>query len=141
MANKPDWLFKQSGVIPYIRKGNDIQIVLVTSASRNGWVLPKGVIERFMTPEDSAAKEALEEAGIIGNVATDFVAEYQYEKWGGMCHVKVYPLEVTELLESWQEMGKRERRVVGIDEALEVVKPMHREPILRFRELSPDPDH
>ena len=136
MANKPDWLFKQSGVIPYIRKGNDTQIVLVTSASRNGWVLPKGVIERFMTPENSAAKEALEEAGVIGNVGKDIVAEYEYEKWGSICHVKVYALEVTELLDSWQEMDKRERRVVGIDEALEMVKPQHREPILKFKELS-----
>src|SRR5688572_24671120 len=108
MANKPDWLFKQSCVVPYIKTGDDLQIVLVASASGSGWVLPKGVIERSMTPEESAAKEAIEEAGVIGIVASDIVAEYEYEKWGGKCHVKVYPLEVTELLESWPEMDNRE---------------------------------
>jgi 8-oxo-dGTP pyrophosphatase MutT (NUDIX family) len=136
MSKKPDWLFKQSGVIPYLWKGDDIQIVLVTSTSRNGWVLPKGVIERSMSPEDSAAKEAFEEAGAIGNVGKDIVAEYEYEKWGGTCHVKMYPMEVTKLLKSWQEKDKRERRVVNIRKALDMIKPKHRQAIVEFKNLA-----
>src|SRR5262245_18041623 len=135
MANKPDWLFNQSSVVPYIRTDDNFQIVLVTSASGEGWVMPKGVMEHSMTPEESAAKEALEEAGVIGNVASDLVAEYDYDKWGGTCHVKVYLLEVTELLESWPEMGCRERRVVSINEALDIVKAKHREAIIKFNEF------
>jgi hypothetical protein len=72
---------------------------------------------------------------VVGNVVSDIVVEYEYEKWGGTCHVKVYPLEVTELLESWPEKGQRERRVVNISEALDMVKSKHREAIVEFNEL------
>lgn len=133
MAKKPDWLYKQSAVIPYIRNGISIDIVLVTSRSKSGWVLPKGVIQRFMSPEDSAAKEALEEAGVVGNVDSTPVADYDYVKWKGTCNVKVFSLEVTEILESWDEMEKRERIVVNLEEAIEKVKHEQKSSLMKFK--------
>lgn len=123
MARKPNWLFKQSAVIPYILDHGVKQVVLITSKSSKKWVIPKGVIERFMSPEESAAKEALEEAGVMGDVSSEIIAEYEYSKWDGICHVKVYPLEVSEILDTWDEMEKRERRLVEASKAIVIVKP------------------
>ena len=124
---KPLWLFKQSAVIPYLEKNGVVEVVVVSSRKKSGWVIPKGVIERSMTPEDSAAKEALEEAGVIGRVSNECLGEYSYKKWGGICNVKVFPMEVATVLESWQEDSIRERRIVELAEAIDLVKPEIRE--------------
>lgn len=134
MGMKPDWLYKQSAVIPYIKREDGVEIVLVTSSSKSGWVFPKGVIERFLAPEVSAAKEALEEAGVLGVVETVPVCEYEYEKWKGICKVKVYPLEVTKVLSRWDEMEKRDRKIVGFDEAVGMVKAEQKAPLEKFKE-------
>ena len=65
MSTKPSWLYQQSAVIPIF----DDKIVLITSRRKKRWIIPKGVIELGLAPEDSAAKEALEEAGVVGSVS------------------------------------------------------------------------
>ncbi|MEO9885976.1 MAG: NUDIX domain-containing protein [Balneola sp.] len=80
MGKKPNWLYNQSAVIPYIKNINSIDIVLVSSRSKNGWIFPKGVIEKNMTPEQSALKEAEEEAGVTGIVQSEFIDYYTYQK-------------------------------------------------------------
>lgn len=74
-----------------------------------------------MTPHDSAAKEAFEEAGVLGSVTDEELGRYRYSKWGGTCIVRVYPLYVEELLAEWEDMHVRKRRVVTPREALEMV--------------------
>jgi len=134
MAKKPVWLFRQSAVIPYIITNGKIEIVLITSSNHN-WIIPKGVVERFMTPENSALMEAQEEAGVLGNVSSEVFSEYDYEKWGGICHVQVFLMEVTEILDSWQEIEKRERIVVSVPKAIELVKSDLKEIIREFYQL------
>ena len=124
MVKKPDWLFPQSAVIPYLKTNDTIEIVLITSSSKNGWTIPKGTIERFLSPEESAAKEALEEAGVTGKVISTLVSKYEYKKWGGTCNVRVYPMEVLEIRETWEEQSERERVIVKISEAITLVKPI-----------------
>jgi 8-oxo-dGTP pyrophosphatase MutT (NUDIX family) len=77
---KPAWMFKQSGVIPFRVVDDTIEVVLITSRSSGKWGIPKGIIERDLSPQDSAAKEAHEEAGVVGNVTDRVVAEYEYQK-------------------------------------------------------------
>ena len=96
-------MFHQSAAIPYLTTDNGIQIVLVTSSKRTGWIYPKGIVEPNMTPQESAAQEAYEEAGVAGTIGDDLLNTYWYEKWGGDCRVEVFPLEVTEVLEDWDE--------------------------------------
>ena len=67
-----------------------------------------------MTEHDSAAKEAREEAGVVGNVGTRAVGSFEYEKWGGVCHVSVFDLHVTSELDAWPEKADRERRWVTV---------------------------
>jgi 8-oxo-dGTP pyrophosphatase MutT (NUDIX family) len=130
---KPAWMFNQSGVIPFLIADRAIQVVLITSRSSGKWGIPKGIIERNMSPQDSAAKEAHEEAGVVGNVADRAVAEYEYRKWGGVCKVQVFALEVTEVLAEWDEMHVRNRTIVPLAEAIELVKPELTEVLKQFQ--------
>lgn len=103
MGNHPDSLYIQSAVIPYRIIDGKLRILLITSRRRKRWIAPKGVVEPDMTPADSAAKEAWEEAGIRGEVDQQALGEYTYKKWGGTCTVTVYAMHVTKELRKWPE--------------------------------------
>jgi 8-oxo-dGTP pyrophosphatase MutT (NUDIX family) len=126
-ATKPDCWYNQSGVIPYrLNKqevsGGKLEVLLVTTRKRKRWVIPKGIIEPSMTPQDSAAKEAFEEAGITGCVSDTSLGAYTYSKWGGTCRVEVFPLEVTTVLNEWPESDIRDRQWMSVEEGASRVK-------------------
>jgi 8-oxo-dGTP pyrophosphatase MutT (NUDIX family) len=121
MQEKPDYYYRQSAVLPFRREGDDLQILMVTSRKKKRWILPKGIIEPHLSPADSAVKEALEEGGIIGLVDSTPIGQYCYKKWGGSCQVEVFVLEVTEVLEHWEEEF-RDREWMGLAEAMERIK-------------------
>ena len=102
-------MYRQSAVIPYRQAADGLEILLITSRKGKRWVLPKGVVEPELTPPHSAAQEALEEAGIRGTVDERLLGTYRYEKWGGVCEVQVFPMEVTDQLNDWPECGFRRR--------------------------------
>jgi 8-oxo-dGTP pyrophosphatase MutT (NUDIX family) len=63
-------------------------------------------------PQTAAAREALEEAGVIGQIAKRPVGAYPYAKRlvdGGTvdCIVDVFPLEVHRQLKHWPEQHER----------------------------------
>jgi len=121
MREQPFFYYLQSAVIPYqYRKGN-LEVLLITTRKHN-WIIPKGIIEDGMTPQESALNEAYEEAGIKGKINNKKVGSYSYEKWGDVCHVKVYPMKVAKILENWPEENFRERIWVSINNAIEYVK-------------------
>ena len=113
---RPDWYYTQSAVIPYRRRAGEIEVLLITSRKRKRWVLPKGIVEPKLSAAASAAKEALEEAGIRGHVAAEAVGRYEYRKWGGTCAVEVFTMEVAEVLDRWPE-GFRDRQWLAPREA------------------------
>ena len=127
-------VFPQSAAIPYIRTSSSLQIVLITNSSRTAWIYPKGLIEPGMTPTESAANEAYEEAGVLGQIEANPIDEYHDEKWGGVCHVQVYALKVDEILSDWDEKGFRERIILPFSEALRQVKPVQRRGIERLQD-------
>lgn len=109
--------FKQSGVIPLL----DDRLVLITARKSDRWIIPKGYVERGLSPAESAAKEAYEEAGLIGKVHGDHIGEYRYRKFGNRFSVKVYTLHIETMLDQWDEMHLRQRRIVTPDEAFEML--------------------
>ena len=121
--SKKDRVYQQSAVVPWLKEDDEVSVVLITSQSGN-WIVPKGLVEPEMTPIESAAKEALEEAGVLGNAEPVLLSTYDYNKWGGVCHVKVFPLAVSTLLEDWDEKDWRERQIVPLSEAAQMVKPV-----------------
>jgi len=132
---KPAYLYKQSAAIPFFIENGITMVVLITNKKRTKWLFPKGFIEYNTTPEESAANEAIEEAGVDGHIHDQCIAEYSYEKWRGVCSVKVFPLFVTELFDTWEEMGERDRLVVEIPEAIELVRIEQRDALKTFGTL------
>jgi 8-oxo-dGTP pyrophosphatase MutT (NUDIX family) len=89
-----------------------LEILLVTSLRTRRWILPKGWPHPGLTLAQSAAREALEEAGVTGTVTDEPIGRYHYlkEKSGSAlpCAVEIFPLFVTGQRRSWAERGERE---------------------------------
>lgn len=131
MAKLPDWIYAQSAVLPYRRQGDDVEVLIITSRKGKRWVLPKGIIEPGMTAAASAAKEALEEAGVEGRVMDRSLGKYRRQKWGGTCEVEVFLMEVTRELEQWPESAFRCREWVTREEAIKRLDPVDLKKILQ----------
>jgi hypothetical protein len=89
-----------------------------------------------MSPHQTAAKEALEEAGVVGRVRKAAVGNYTYMKRlqdGSVvkCRVKVFALNVQKLNRSWPERSQRQRKWVEKDKAAEEVSELGLRIILR----------
>ncbi len=106
--DRPAYYYTQSSVIPYRLQGSRPEILIVSSSQRKHWVVPKGIRDPGLTPQESAAREAWEEAGVEGRVADDALGSYRYEKWGATCTVDVYPMEVTRIIPEaeWEEQHR-----------------------------------
>jgi 8-oxo-dGTP pyrophosphatase MutT (NUDIX family) len=113
MANEPEKLFIQSGVLPLTSDG----VLLITARRSGRWIIPKGHVESGMSPAESAAKEGWEEAGVIGRIGHESIGIYRYRRPSGIYSVQVFPLEVESVLDEWPEMHLRQRRIVSRDEA------------------------
>ncbi|MBF0400986.1 MAG: NUDIX hydrolase [Magnetococcales bacterium] len=103
MREQPDYYYDQSSVIPVRRQGDSFKVLMISSRKGKRWIFPKGIIESDLSPADSAAKEALEEAGVAGVVLPEMLGRYRYYKWGDYCDVQVFVLRVTEVLDVWLE--------------------------------------
>jgi 8-oxo-dGTP pyrophosphatase MutT (NUDIX family) len=95
------------------RRHPKLEVLLVTSLRTHRWILPKGWPELGLTLAESAAHEALEEAGVIGEAAAAPIGRYQYvkEKSDGVslpCEVLIFSVEVKMRRRSWPEKGLRE---------------------------------
>ena len=121
MSTRTIVLVEQSGVIPYRIINGQIEVMLITSSASKRWVIPKGLIEPNMTPEDSAAKEAWEEAGVLGQVFPNLMGIYEYYKSGCTWQVDVFLLQVKTVMENWPEAYKRKRQWVSIPKAIKRV--------------------
>jgi 8-oxo-dGTP pyrophosphatase MutT (NUDIX family) len=104
----------QYAALPYRRRADArTQIMLVTSRESGRWVIPKGWPKKRQSPCASAAREAREEAGVVGEVGRSSIGSYSYKKRlrsGAIvtCEVRVFPLKVKRQQKSWPERGERE---------------------------------
>jgi 8-oxo-dGTP pyrophosphatase MutT (NUDIX family) len=119
---------RQVAALPWRRKGSGkVEVMLITSRDTGRWVLPKGWPERGETLWDAAAREAGEEAGLKGRVATSEIGRFHYDKLKASgqllhCEVAVFPLEVQTVASKWPEKGQRKRAWVSPKEAAERVQ-------------------
>lgn len=116
LTKVPEHFYDQSAVIPFRERNSKVEVLLISSRKKKRWVIPKGVKEPALSSRDSAAKEALEEAGIEGIVYESPLGTYQYNKWGGVCTVEVFAMKVEKVHERWEE-DYRERQWVSLKKA------------------------
>jgi 8-oxo-dGTP pyrophosphatase MutT (NUDIX family) len=117
----------QYAALPYRSgEGADREVLLVTSRKTRRWIIPKGWPLEGKPPHATAAREALEEAGLVGTVTKQPIGSYSYVKRakGGdaiECEVHVFPMEVTAQKRRWQERGEREMQWFSIADAAAAV--------------------
>ena len=135
--DRPAYYYTQSSVIPYRVRDGNTEILVVASSKKKHLVIPKGIQEPGLSPQASAAKEALEEAGVEGEVADAAIGSYCYEKWGATCSVSVYPMKVTRMVADaeWEERH-RGRQWLGLKKAARLLKQRQLAPLLKKLEAS-----
>jgi len=118
LRDRPAYYYTQSAVIPYRMGDEGPEILIIKSSKKKHWVVPKGIKGPGSTDQESAAKEALEEAGIEGSIGAEALGSYVYDKWGAECTCYVYAMEVTRVLpdDEWHE-SHRGRQWVRPDDA------------------------
>ena len=131
MVRFPDWIYRQSAVLPFRRDDGDLRVLLITSRGGRRWVLPKGIVEPGMTAPVSAAKEAREEAGIEGAVSDRALGSYSQDKWGGTCRIEVFPMRVTSEHDHWPEAAIRRREWLPVKAAAKRVEDKKLRKILK----------
>jgi phosphohistidine phosphatase len=130
--DRPAYYYTQSSVIPYRMRDGKPEILVVASSKKHHLVVPKGIKEPGLSPQASAAKEALEEAGVEGEVADTALGSYSCEKWGATCTVTVYPMKVTRVIaeEEWEE-SHRGRQWVSPEKAASQLKQQELRPLVK----------
>lgn len=108
-----------------MRKGKP-EILLVTSRRTRRWIIPKGWPQDGMRPAQSAAIEALEEAGVEGKTRDFSLGAFSYTKQhvSGRalpCVALVYPLKVKTVHDSYREVKQRKRKWFSRAEAARLV--------------------
>ena len=131
LRDRPAYYYTQSSVIPYRVRDGKAEILVIASSKKHHLVVPKGIKDPGLSPRESAAKEALEEAGIEGEVAETALGSYTCEKWGATCTVTVYPMKVTRFIaeEDWEE-SHRGREWVSPERAAKELKQRELAPLV-----------
>jgi 8-oxo-dGTP pyrophosphatase MutT (NUDIX family) len=111
---------RQAGALPYSMVDGRVVFLLITSRRTGRWIFPKGDIEPGMTPWESAAVEALEEAGVTGQISTEPVGSYRSSASADgstLVDIDLFPLRVDNQLDIWKEMDQRLRHWAVLPEA------------------------
>lgn len=114
--------------MPYrISAGGEPEVLLVTSRGTAQWIIPKGWPIEGLSNADSAAREAYEEAGLLGDIDTVPVGTFAYEKARkgeetlSPFSVEVYRLRVDRQLTYWPEASQRSLVWVSPAQALTMI--------------------
>lgn len=111
---------RQAGALPYALVEGRTVFLLITSRRTGRWIFPKGELELGMTAWESAAAEALEEAGVTGQIDTTPIGSYRTSAntdGSSLVDVDLYPLHVETQLDVWKEMDQRLRHWAVLPEA------------------------
>lgn len=101
-----------------------IDVFLVTSRGSGRWIIPKGNPVWGLSPPDVAAREAREEAGLVGHVLPRLIGSFEFQRLrvaGETCLVDVYPLHVEKQLGDFDEKRQRTVRLCNMETALAIV--------------------
>lgn len=122
----------QAAAIPFRREaGGTLAVLLIRRLHRSAWGIPKGLIDPGLTPQQAALMEALEEAGVEGELLTPALGEFEYRKFGGICRVQVFAMRVTKVHDEYDEKPVRHRQWLAAGEAAELVERSELRPMIR----------
>ncbi len=103
---------RQVAALPWRRRDDSIEVLLVTTRETKRWTIPKGWPMKGLTASASAACEAEEEAGVKGTIAKRPIGTFAYwkrrETRFDLLAVEVFPLEVKKMRKKWKEKAERQ---------------------------------
>ena len=108
---------QQAAAIPFRRRDSVVEVCLITTLRAGKWTVPKGFIDPGDTAEETAIKEAREEAGLHGRALGGPVGYHDIIKDGGRYRVAVYLMQVDRVDDAWQEQSVRQRRWTTVRQA------------------------
>ena len=113
---------RKAAVIPYRVRRKRLEVALVTTSGGKGWIVPKGTVAQGEQARDAAMREAEEEAGLLGVLPRKPLGCYRLVNGDGPCHVDVYLMRVTSVLDHWLEDDLRRRRWMRVRDAAACVR-------------------
>lgn len=110
------------------------EVLMVTNKHKDSLIFPKGGWETDETAEEAAARESMEEAGVVGRLTP--LDEFAFEskmKDGKKtpCKCSVFIMLVTEVMEVWPEGDSRSRAWCAPEEAIRNCKHLWMRDALR----------
>ena len=95
-----------------IEADRQVRILLLTSLDTKRTIIPKGWPMKGLKDRDAAAREAFEEAGIVGKIGSKAIGRFHYWKrrktYFSYVRVDVYALKAQEFLDDYPEKGQRQ---------------------------------
>jgi 8-oxo-dGTP pyrophosphatase MutT (NUDIX family) len=98
-ASEEQILFNEAG---------ELEVLLITTKQRKRWIVPKGRRIRGLKPAKCAAREAFEEAGVLGAIGKKPIGAFRFvetvdNSLSMLCRVRVYPMKVKRQMRSWPD--------------------------------------
>lgn len=126
----------QYAALPWRYSGANREVLLISSRDTGRWVIPKGWPIKGLTPAETAAREAYEEAGLGGQVSKKPIGAFEYGKRldNGVVlptKVEVFALEQMVQHPDWPEQGQRKRQWFSVPDAAEAVDEPELKNIIR----------
>jgi 8-oxo-dGTP diphosphatase len=80
-----------AGGVVYRRRGGAVEVALISVGPAGRWQLPKGLVGRGETPEQTALREVREETGLAGEIEAALeTVEYWYFSGAGPARVRFH---------------------------------------------------
>ncbi len=128
MEDGTDIPLQQVGALPYrFTAAGEAELLLVTSRGTRQWIIPKGWPIDGLTRAESAAREAYEEAGLLGDIDGVAAGYFSYDKVRKgdetplRLSVEVFWLRVERQLTFWPEASQRDLVWVSPAQALSII--------------------
>ncbi|MBE1206000.1 NUDIX hydrolase [Aminobacter carboxidus] len=116
----------QVAALPYrLAADGSMRVMLITSRGTRRFVVPKGWPMKKKSPAAAAACEARQEAGVVGQMARVPIGTFRYWKRLPVGFVpvivRVFPMAVETVLDSWKEEDERGRKWLRPEDAATLV--------------------
>ena len=115
----------QCAALAFEPRGSRTRYLLVTSRRTGRWIFPKGAPEPGERGWETAAREAREEAGVVGTGLEDEIGRFRdikiRETWVQPLLIVLYPVRIERLLDRWDEDTERRRLLVRVGEAISLL--------------------
>ncbi|MFD2854828.1 NUDIX hydrolase [Seohaeicola zhoushanensis] len=127
---------KQYAALCFSTTRGKTRVLLITSRGTGRWIVPKGWRVEGASAAGSAAREAWEEAGVIGRIYEQCLGTYTYLKYfekapDKICETQVFPVKVLSLKGEFPERGQRRRKWFSPKKAASLVQEPELAHILR----------